>query len=97
MLVAVAFAGDKAFANAVNQAFEHFLNLNARSPEYLSLFMDDKLRRGLKGMAEDDIEAVLDKAIMLFRFLQVGSGPRRRGRPAAAAAAAAGGGRAGCG
>ena len=30
------------------QSFEHFINLNARSPEYISLFMDDKLRKGLK-------------------------------------------------
>ena len=34
---------------------------------YLSLFMDDKLRRGLKGMSEDEVEGVLDKAIVLFR------------------------------
>jgi hypothetical protein len=30
------------------QAFEYFLNLNTRSPEYISLFIDDKLRKGLK-------------------------------------------------
>ena len=29
--------------------------------------MDDKLRRGLKGMSEDEVEGVLDKAIVLFR------------------------------
>jgi hypothetical protein len=33
---------------ALNSAFEHFLNLSTRSPEYISLFMDDKLRKGLK-------------------------------------------------
>lgn len=33
---------------ALNSAFEHFLNLSPRSPEYISLFMDDKLRKGLK-------------------------------------------------
>ena len=140
MLIARAFANDKLFQNSLNQAFEHFINLNPRSPEYISLFMDDKLRKGLKvgpgavhgglpgaggvrvlagaagqgcqqstldnptagrkallllpcllplpsmphppthtdpvhplwpqGMSEDDIEVVLDKAIMLFRFLQ---------------------------
>jgi len=32
--------------------------------------MDDKLRKGLKGMSEDDIESVLDKVMMLFRYLQ---------------------------
>jgi hypothetical protein len=53
------------------QAFEHFINLNPRSPEFISLFMDDRLRKGLKGLNEDDTEGVLDKVMMLFRFLQV--------------------------
>ena len=39
-------ASDKSFQNAVNSAFEAFLNLGARAPEYLSLFMDDRLRKG---------------------------------------------------
>ncbi len=54
----------------LNSAFEHFINLNQRSPEFISLFMDDRLRKGLKGMNEDDMEKVLDKVMMLFRFLQ---------------------------
>lgn len=31
--------------------FEYFLNLNTKSPEYLSLFIDDKLKKGLKGVS----------------------------------------------
>ena len=54
----------------MNHSFESFINLSQRSPEYISLFMDDKLRKGLKGMSEDDIEGVLDKVMMLFRYLQ---------------------------
>ena len=68
-LIMRSFSGDKSFQLAVNQAFEHFINLNARSPEYISLFMDDKLRKGLKGCTEDEAEAVLDRAISLFRYL----------------------------
>lgn len=49
------------------QAFEHFINLNQRSPEYISLFIDDKLRKGLKGLTDTDVEAVLDKVMALFR------------------------------
>ena len=33
------------------QDFEYFLNLNHRSPEYLSLFIDDKLKKGTKGVS----------------------------------------------
>jgi cullin 3 len=42
----------------------------ARSPEYISLYVDDKLRRGLKGASEDEVEGVLDRVMILFRFLQ---------------------------
>ena len=69
-LIANSFASDKAFQNMLNAAFEFFINLNARSPEYISLFMDDKLRKGLKDASEDAVEGVLDKVMMLFRYLQ---------------------------
>lgn len=65
-----AFNDDKTFRNAVNQAFEWFINLNQRSPEFISLFIDDKLRKGLKGMNDTDMEGVLDKVMALFRYLQ---------------------------
>lgn len=42
----------------------------SKSPEYLSLFIDEKLKKGLKGMTENEVEALLDKAMVLFRFLQ---------------------------
>ncbi|XP_047337109.1 cullin-3A-like [Impatiens glandulifera] len=69
-IVNLAFNNDKTFQNALNSSFEYFINLNPRSPEFISLFMDDKLRKGLKGASEDDIEIVLDKVMMIFRYLQ---------------------------
>ena len=46
------------------------MNLNKRSPEYLSLFIDDKLKKGVKGLSDAEVESVLDKSMILFRFLQ---------------------------
>mmetsp|Transcript_25320 Transcript_25320/g.80122 ORF Transcript_25320/g.80122 Transcript_25320/m.80122 type:complete len:736 (-) Transcript_25320:24-2231(-) len=69
-LILNSFQSDKSFQNSVNQAFENFVNLNARSPEFIALFVDDKLRKGLKGATDIDVDAVLDKVMMLFRFLQ---------------------------
>ncbi|VAH38045.1 unnamed protein product [Triticum turgidum subsp. durum] len=70
-IVSVSFSNDKTFQNALNASFEHFINLNNRSPEFISLYVDDKLRKGVKGAAnEEDIETVLDKVMMLFRYLQ---------------------------
>lgn len=54
----------------VAKDFEHFLNLNNRSPEYLSLFIDDKLKKGAKNMSETEIEQVLENTMVLFRYLQ---------------------------
>ena len=54
----------------ISSDFEYFLNLNKRSPEYLSLFIDDKLKKGVKGLSDAEVESVLDKSMILFRFLQ---------------------------
>jgi len=58
------------FKQTISGDFEHFLNLNTKSPEYLSLFIDDKLKKGTKGLSEQDIEVLLDKTMILFRYLQ---------------------------
>ncbi|XP_055546687.1 cullin-3 [Wyeomyia smithii] len=63
------FNNDKIFKNMISSDFEHFLNLNSKSPEYLSLFIDDKLKKGCKGMSEQEIETILDKTMVLFRYL----------------------------
>jgi cullin 3 len=65
-----AFNDDKDFKNKIQADFEYFLNLNTKSPEFLSLYIDDKLKKGLKTMNEGDTDNVLDKAMVLFRFLQ---------------------------
>ncbi|KAJ6825739.1 cullin-3A-like [Iris pallida] len=69
-IISTAFSNDKTFQNALNSSFEYFINLNNRSPEFISLYVDDKLRKGLKGVSEEDVEIVLDKVMMLFRYLQ---------------------------
>ncbi|CAI9780664.1 unnamed protein product [Fraxinus pennsylvanica] len=69
-IISLAFNNDKTFQNALNSSFEYFINLNPRSPEFISLFVDDKLRNGLKKDKEEDIETLLDKVMMLFRYLQ---------------------------
>ncbi|XP_005106158.1 cullin-3-B [Aplysia californica] len=64
------FSDDKIFKQMISSDFEYFINLNPKSPEYLSLFVDDKLKKGVKGMTEQEIENVLDKSMVLFRYLQ---------------------------
>ncbi|KAG4148772.1 hypothetical protein ERO13_D05G304600v2 [Gossypium hirsutum] len=69
-IISLAFSNDKTFQNALNSSFEYFINLNSRSPEFISLFVDDKLRKGLKGVSEEDVEIILDKVMMIFCYLQ---------------------------
>ncbi|XP_060940711.1 cullin-3-like [Limanda limanda] len=64
------FNNDRVFKQSIAGDFEYFLNLNSRSPEYLSLFVDDKLKKGVRGLTEQDVESILDKAMVLFRFMQ---------------------------
>ncbi|GAM26563.1 hypothetical protein SAMD00019534_097380 [Acytostelium subglobosum LB1] len=65
-----AFYNDKQFQNSLYRAFEYFINLNPKSPEYISLFIDEKLKKGLKGVSEEEVDILLDKILMLFRFIQ---------------------------
>lgn len=46
----MSFQRDKMFKNKIQTEFEAFINLNKNSPEYLSLYMDEKLRKGLKSV-----------------------------------------------
>ncbi|CAA7396077.1 unnamed protein product [Spirodela intermedia] len=69
-IIGSSFNNDKTFLNALTSSFEYFINLNGRAPEFISLYVDDKFRRGLRGVSEEDVEAVLDKVMTLFRYLQ---------------------------
>ncbi|XP_071839124.1 cullin-3-like [Apostichopus japonicus] len=70
MFLKESFSSDRKFKQTISGDFEFFLNLNPKSPEYLSLFIDDKLKKGVKGLSEQEVEAILDKSMVLFRFLQ---------------------------
>ena len=66
----------QAFTNALYKAFEEFININQRSPEYISLTMDAHLR-GSKSktggpvlVSEEQVETQLERALQMFRFLQ---------------------------
>lgn len=39
------------YPNVGLQAFEDFINLNEKAPEYISLFIDENLKKGLKGVS----------------------------------------------
>ena len=55
---------------SLTRALTTVINNFNRGPEYLSLFIDDNLRRGLKGKTENEVDEVLDKAVVLLRYVR---------------------------
>jgi cullin 3 len=45
------FGRDKAFINEVNAGLGIVMNANMKAPEFLSLFIDDNLKKGVKGVS----------------------------------------------
>jgi cullin 3 len=56
---------------AMTKSFADFINSASfpRSSEYISLFIDENMKKGIKGKTEVEIDTVLDKAIILLRYV----------------------------
>jgi cullin 3 len=61
---------DLILQTALTKSFSDFINVFPRCSEYVSLFIDDNLKRGIKGKTEAEIEEVLEKATTLVRYIQ---------------------------
>ena len=69
-ILEISFRNDMILKRVIADCFEYLLNLNSRSPELLSLFIDNELQKEAKGLGEEEVDEVLDKSLTLFRFLQ---------------------------
>lgn len=69
VMVQEAWAADKLFSKDIAKAFEKFVNINDRTPQYLSLFVDEQLTKGLKGLSDEEVDRVLNDVVSLFRYL----------------------------
>uniref|UniRef100_A0A914I2D5 Cullin family profile domain-containing protein n=1 Tax=Globodera rostochiensis TaxID=31243 RepID=A0A914I2D5_GLORO len=65
-----AFDNDREFMHRIQSDLEHFLNLSPKAAEYLSLYIDDTLKKGTRMLDENEIEVVLSRALALFRLLR---------------------------
>ncbi|KAI1266879.1 Cullin-domain-containing protein [Xylariaceae sp. FL1019] len=54
---------------ALTRSFSSFINRFDRASEFVSLFIDDNLKRGIKGKTDAEVDIVLDKAITLLKHL----------------------------
>lgn len=68
-IVTVSFRGEKKAKKRTKEAFENFLNTDARAASCLALYVDEKLRVGLKTATEEQIKDEIQKVITVFRYL----------------------------
>nr|XP_017225487.1 PREDICTED: cullin-3B-like [Daucus carota subsp. sativus] len=69
-IIYLAFCDDKTFQNGFDSSFESIFNLNPHTAKFISLFLDYTLRKGLKAVSEENVEAALNKIVVLLRFLK---------------------------
>ncbi len=64
------FQKSEVFGNAMKESFERFINQRQNKPgEMIAKHVDALLRQG-KGVSEEEVDALLDKCMTLFRFIQ---------------------------
>ena len=68
-IVTDAFDDDKSFQKSLKEAFEDFINIDQRCAQYLSMYIDEVLRNKLR-QRQHDMDDVLDRVIVIFRYLQ---------------------------
>lgn len=64
------FQSDPLIQPALTRSFTETINVFPRSSEFISLFIDENMKKGLKDKTEAEIDAVLERAIVLLRYVQ---------------------------
>jgi len=64
------FHNNEKFSNILKDSFENFINQRANKPaELIAKAVDAKLRAGNKEASEEELEKILDRLLILFRFI----------------------------
>src|SRR5271170_3437145 len=69
-ILAEAFDNEAKMKSCVVEGFSSFINDNRKAPEFISLFIDENLKKGIKGKTEQETDAILDNATVLFRYVK---------------------------
>ncbi|KGK39492.1 hypothetical protein JL09_g1259 [Pichia kudriavzevii] len=62
--------GDIEMHKEVEQACSTFLNENNRVQEYLSLFIDDCIKKSLKDKSHKEVDEIFNESISIFRYIK---------------------------
>lgn len=63
------FKKDQSLEKGLEHSFQEFINTNHRSSEHLSLFLDEHLKKGVKGKTDSEIDQLLDNGITLLQYI----------------------------
>jgi len=66
----VAFNSDQTISTALTRSIADVINAFGRSSEYISLFIDENMKKGIRDKTEIEVDATLEQAIMTLRYLQ---------------------------
>lgn len=69
-VIDICFLKNEKFVNAMKEAFETFINKRPNKPaELIAKHVDSKLRAGNKEATDEELEKMLDKIMIIFRFI----------------------------
>uniref|UniRef100_UPI00398F3ED7 cullin-4A-like isoform X1 n=1 Tax=Pristiophorus japonicus TaxID=55135 RepID=UPI00398F3ED7 len=69
-VIEVCFVKNEKFINTMKEAFETFINKRPNKPaELIAKYVDSKLRAGNKEATDEELERMLDKIMIIFRFI----------------------------
>lgn len=69
-VISECFQKNEKFVNSMKESFESFINQRQNKPaELIAKFLDSKLRAGNKEATEEELEKLLDKILVIFRFI----------------------------
>nr|XP_005902314.1 PREDICTED: cullin-4A [Bos mutus] len=69
-VIDVCFQRSEKFVNLMKESFETFINKRPNKPaELIAKHVDSKLRAGNKEATDEELERMLDKVMILFRFI----------------------------
>ncbi|KAG2184596.1 hypothetical protein INT43_000505 [Umbelopsis isabellina] len=69
-ILAESFDHNQQFINSMRDGFESFINSRQNKPaELIAKFVDSKLRSGNKTATDEELESLLDRVLILFRFI----------------------------
>ncbi|KAA0709411.1 Cullin-4B [Triplophysa tibetana] len=69
-IIDICFMKNEKFVNGMKEAFETFINKRPNKPaELIAKYVDSKLRAGNKEATDEELEKMLDKIMIIFRFI----------------------------